>query len=116
MLGVPHPDANHNGGQLAFGPDGYLYAATGDGGGSNDLEDDASDTRSPLGKILRINPRKGGAQPDNPLGNAVWSSGLRNPWRFSFDRATGDLVIGDVGQGVREEIDGRRPAQEAGAA
>ena len=58
-----------------------------------------------LGKILRIDPREGAAQPDNPFGNEVWSYGLRNPWRFSFDRATGDLVIGDVGQGVKEEVD-----------
>jgi Glucose / Sorbosone dehydrogenase len=106
VLGVPHADAaNHNGGQLAFGRDGYLYAATGDGGGSNDPGDDAANTSSLLGKILRINPREGGAPPDNPFGNQVWSYGLRNPWRFSFDRATGDLVIGDVGQGVKEEID-----------
>ena len=105
VLAVPHPDTNHNGGQLAFGPDGMLYAATGDGGGSNDLENDAAETDSLLGKILRINPREGGAQPENPFGNAVWAYGLRNPWRFSFDRATGDLVIGDVGQGVKEEVD-----------
>ncbi len=105
VLAVPHPDTNHNGGQLAFGPDGMLYAATGDGGGSNDLENDAAETDSLLGKILRINPRAGGAQPANPFGNAVWAYGLRNPWRFSFDRATGDLVIGDVGQGVKEEVD-----------
>ena len=106
VLGVPHTqDSNHNGGQLAFGPDGFLYAATGDGGGSNDVENDAADTGSLLGKILRIDPRAGAAQPDNPFGNQVWSYGLRNPWRFSFDRATGDLVIGDVGQGVREEVD-----------
>jgi hypothetical protein len=106
VLAVPHSQAsNHNGGQLAFGPDGFLYAATGDGGGSNDPEDDAADTASLLGKILRIDPREGAAQPDNPFGNEVWSYGLRNPWRFSFDRATGDLVIGDVGQGVKEEVD-----------
>ncbi len=106
VLGVPHAEhANHNGGQLAFGPDGFLYAATGDGGGSNDVDDHAADTGSLLGKLLRIDPREGAAQPDNPFGNAVWSYGLRNPWRFSFDRATGDLVIGDVGQGVKEEVD-----------
>src|SRR5215216_6639008 len=106
LLAVPHPDAaNHNGGQLAFGPDGFLYAATGDGGGANDPGDDAADTTSLLGKILRIDPRDGAAQPPNPFGNQVWAYGLRNPWRFSFDRATGDLVIGDVGQGVKEEID-----------
>ena len=106
VLGVPHAqDANHNGGQLAFGPDGFLYASTGDGGGSNDPENDAAATDELLGKILRLNPRAGGAPPQNPFGNEVWSYGLRNPWRFSFDRATGDLVIGDVGQGVKEEVD-----------
>jgi Glucose / Sorbosone dehydrogenase len=106
VLGIPHPGAsNHNGGQLAFGPDGFLYAATGDGGSANDPGDDAADTGSLLGKILRINPRAGAAQPSNPFGNAVWAYGLRNPWRFSFDRGTGDLLIGDVGQGVKEEID-----------
>src|SRR5215218_1954399 len=106
LLAVPHPDAaNHNGGQLAFGPDGFLYAATGDGGGANDPGDDAADTTSLLGKILRIDPRDGAAQPPNPFGNQVWAYGLRNPWRFSFDRATGDLVIGDVGQNTWEEID-----------
>jgi hypothetical protein len=111
ILAVDHDDyENHNGGQLAFGPDGYLYAGTGDGGGSNDLEDDAADPRSLLGKILRIDPRRAGGRrraipPGNPFGNEVWAYGLRNPWRFSFDRATGDLVIGDVGQGVAEEID-----------
>jgi hypothetical protein len=105
VLAVPHPDSNHNGGQLAFGPDGLLYAATGDGGGANDPGDDAADPASLLGKVLRIDPRTGAAPPGNPFGNAVWAYGLRNPWRFSFDRATGDLVIGDVGQGVKEEVD-----------
>jgi hypothetical protein len=106
VLGIPHPGAtNHNGGQLAFGPDGLLYAATGDGGGGNDPGDDAANTGSLLGKILRLDPRAGAQQPSNPFGNAVWAYGLRNPWRFSFDRGTGDLLIGDVGQGVKEEID-----------
>ena len=106
VLAVTHPDTNHNGGQLAFGPDGFLYAATGDGGGANDPEDDAAWPGSLLGKILRIDPREGAAPPPNPFGgNQVWAYGLRNPWRFSFDRATGDLVIADVGQGVKEEID-----------
>ncbi len=111
VLSVPHTqDVNHNAGQLAFGPDGFLYAATGDGGGSNDLEDDAARTDRLLGKILRIDPRALGGKayvvpPSNPFGNEVWAYGLRNPWRFSFDRATGDLVIGDVGQGVKEEVD-----------
>ncbi len=112
VISVPHAEAsNHNGGQLQFGPDGLLYIGTGDGGNSNDTPNaDAEATGSLLGKILRIDPR--GATPgahtvpaDNPFGNAVWSYGLRNPWRFSFDRATGDLTIADVGQGHREEID-----------
>ncbi len=99
LVGIPHPDAsNHNGGQLQFGPDGYLYISTGDGGGSNDQFHHAQDPASPLGKILRIDPDSGA-----PF--SVWSSGLRNPFRFSFDRLTGDMVIGDVGQSAREEID-----------
>jgi hypothetical protein len=112
VISIPHTEAhNHNGGQLQFGPDGLLYLSTGDGGVSNDTPNpDAEDTSSLLGKILRIDPRGAtdGAHtvpPDNPFGNAVWAYGLRNPWRFSFDRATGDLAIADVGQGHREEID-----------
>jgi hypothetical protein len=111
VISIPHPDAsNHNGGQLSFGPDGLLYASTGDGGGANDTGQDAERTNSLLGKILRFDPR--GTAPgahsvpaDNPFGNEIWAYGLRNPWRFSFDRSTGDLVIADVGQGHREEID-----------
>src|SRR5829696_1612102 len=112
VISIPHTEAaNHNGGQLAFGPDGVLYIGTGDGGNSNDTPTaDAERTDSLLGKVLRIDPR--GATPgahtvpaDNPFGSAVWAYGLRNPWRFSFDRASGDLVIADVGQGHREEID-----------
>lgn len=106
VLSIPHPEAgNHNGGQLAFGPDGRLYVGTGDGGNGNDTPiSDAENPRSLLGKILRIAP-SGVVPAGNPFGTAVWAYGLRNPWRFSFDRATGDLVIGDVGQGAREEID-----------
>ena len=108
--------ANHNGGQLQFGPDGYLYAATGDGGGGGDPDLAGQDLRTLAGKVLRIDPR-GAANgeytipPDNPFYNQpprrgeIWSYGLRNPWRFSFDRQTGDLTIGDVGQNVWEEID-----------
>jgi glucose/arabinose dehydrogenase len=105
---------NHNGGQLQFGPDGFLYAATGDGGGGGDPLESAQDTGSLLGKILRLDPRPDGAAPytvpgDNPFvggpgADEVWSFGLRNPWRFSFDRATGDLLIGDVGQAAWEEV------------
>jgi glucose/arabinose dehydrogenase len=107
----PHAQAsNHNGGTLDFGPDGMLWLATGDGGGSNDQFGHAQDAASQLGKVLRIDPGASGAgsytvPPGNPYGTAVFSSGLRNPFRFSFDRLTGDLLIGDVGQAAREEID-----------
>lgn len=105
--------ANHNGGMLAFGPDGCLYAGVGDGGGSGDPNNNGQTVGSRLGKLLRINPAIGGpcltGFPPNPFlsGAApeVWSFGLRNPWRFSFDRVTHDLYIGDVGQDAREEID-----------
>ncbi len=103
-------ERNHNGGQIQWGPDGYLWFATGDGGGGDDIHNHARDLTSPLGKMLRIDPRPGNAgtytvPADNPFGSAVWAYGLRNPFRFSFDRITGDLVIGDVGQGAREEVD-----------
>lgn len=90
--------ANHNGGQLEFGPDGYLYASVGDGGGGGDPFESGQDPSSRLGKILRVEPRAG-AEP------GIWSYGLRNPWRFSFDRASGAMVVADVGQGAREEVD-----------
>ncbi|HVF79595.1 MAG TPA: PQQ-dependent sugar dehydrogenase [Solirubrobacteraceae bacterium] len=112
-------EANHNGGLVAFGPDRLLYIGTGDGGGANDQHGrrgTAQDLGSLLGKLLRINPRRSGDRPytippSNPFVNRsgargeIYSYGLRNPWRFSFDRSTGDLSIGDVGQGVIEEID-----------
>lgn len=110
---VLHPiQTNHNGGMLAFGPDGCLYAGTGDGGGSGDPDNNGQNPFSLLGKLLRLNPDNGAACSNvviNPFligGGAqeVWSLGLRNPWRFSFDRQTGDLYIGDVGQNAREEI------------
>ena len=116
LLLVPQPFANHNGGQLAFGPDGRLYFGLGDGGGSDDPSDNAQNNSSLLGKILRLNvdvetPPFYAVPPDNPnpaggpqLG-LIWAKGTRNPWRFSFDRFNGDLWIGDVGQGQREEID-----------
>jgi glucose/arabinose dehydrogenase len=113
ILGVDQPFDNHNGGQLAFGPDGHLYIALGDGGGGGDPQNNAQDLGTPLGKLLRIDLRAGApyAIPaDNPFTSTagargeVWSFGLRNPWRFSFDRATGDLYIGDVGQNRLEEI------------
>src|SRR4051794_15732943 len=97
VVTVAHRSApNHNGGQLQFGPDGKLYAGTGDGGGAGDPDGNAQNDASMLGKLLRVNPA-GGA--------AVFAKGLRNPWRFSFDRATGDLVIADVGQDAVEEVD-----------
>ena len=116
VLTIPHPRGNHNGGQLQFGPDGYLYVGTGDGGGAGDPDLAGQDLTTLLGKILRIDPRaESGAPytipPDNPfVGQTprraeIWSYGLRNPWRFSFDRQTGDLVIADVGQASWEEID-----------
>ena len=125
VLGIPHPTfSNHNGGQLQFGPDGKLWAATGDGGGGGDGEDNARDVNSLLGKLLRIDPsvRKGayGIPKDNPFSGGggageIWAYGLRNPWRFSFDSATGDLAIGDVGQNEVEEVDYLSRAAARGA-
>jgi len=108
LLGIDQPFPNHNGGVLAFGPDGYLYAGLGDGGSQGDPNGNAQNTDVLLGKILRLDVDS--ADPytvpaDNPFGNEVWAYGFRNPWRFSFDRATGDLYIGDVGQNQWEEID-----------
>ena len=118
LLEIPHPDAaNHNGGQLQFGPDGDLYISTGDGGGSNDEFHNAQNLTSLLGKILRIRPNPGGPAPfytvpaGNPFPgatapfNTIWNYGLRNPYRFSFDSLNGNTVIGDVGQDEREEVD-----------
>jgi glucose/arabinose dehydrogenase len=115
ILTVPQPFANHNGGQLAFGPDGFLYIGMGDGGSGGDPLNNGQSPGTLLGKLLRIDVESGTAPyvvpPDNPfVGVAgflpeVWALGLRNPWRFSFDRGTGDLYIGDVGQGSFEEID-----------
>ncbi|HTL63073.1 MAG TPA: PQQ-dependent sugar dehydrogenase [Nitrospira sp.] len=111
---IPHPtNANHNGGMLAFGPDRCLYAGIGDGGGGGDQPNNAQTITILLGKILRLDPETGNActnLTNNPFtlpGGApeVWSYGLRNPFRFSFDRTTGDLYIGDVGQNCREEVD-----------
>lgn len=110
---IAHPtNSNHNGGMLAFGTDRCLYVATGDGGGSGDPDNNSQNTNSLLGKLLRLDPTTGNACTnvvDNPFtsgGGApeIWSLGLRNPWRFSFDRQTGELYIGDVGQDEREEV------------
>ena len=116
ILFVEQPYSNHNGGNLVFGPDGYLYIGLGDGGAGGDPQNHAQDLGSLLGKMLRIDPRPRGGKPygippDNPfVGESgarpeIWDLGLRNPWRYTFDRQTGDLWIGDVGQGAREEVD-----------
>lgn len=108
LVSVEDPFPNHNGGVLTFGPDGYLYAGLGDGGSQGDPFGNAQNTGVLLGKILRLDVDS--AEPyavpaDNPFGNEIWAYGLRNPWRLSFDKATDDLYIGDVGQGDWEEID-----------
>lgn len=108
LLQVDQPFPNHNGGHLEFGPDGYLYASLGDGGSQGDPRGNAQSLDTLLGKLLRIDVNSGspyGIPADNPFGSEIWAYGFRNPWRFSFDRATGDLYIGDVGQGTWEEID-----------
>jgi hypothetical protein len=132
LVTLPHPgDGNHNGGQLQFGPDGDLYISVGDGGGGNDTHQNAQKTSTLLGKILRVSPGTtdyaipGG----NPYGtNAkcingtnggspcpeVWWYGMRNPWRFSFDSATGDMAEGDVGEDSDEEINFAHPNQYVG--
>jgi glucose/arabinose dehydrogenase len=131
ILTIPHPSfSNHNGGWMAFGPDGYLYIATGDGGSGGDPGNNAQNKESLLGKMLRIDVNGDGfagdaardyAIPDdNPfvgLGGAdeIWATGLRNPWRNSFDRLTGDLYIADVGQGEREEINFQSGTSSGGA-
>jgi glucose/arabinose dehydrogenase len=116
LLFIDQPFPNHNGGQLAFGPDGFLYIAMGDGGGQGDPQRRGQNTDDLLGKILRIDPSQpsGGTQYGVPAGNPfateggapeIWLYGVRNPWRFSFDRATDDLWVADVGQNETEEID-----------
>lgn len=108
LLRVEQPFPNHNGGVLAFGPNGYLYAGLGDGGSQGDPFGNAQNLNTLLGKILRLDVDQG--EPyvipsDNPFGSEVWALGLRNPWRMSFDRVTGDLYVADVGQNTWEEID-----------
>ena len=117
LLQIDQPFANHNGGQLAFGPDGYLYIATGDGGSGGDPQGNGQNTEALLGKLLRLDVDSGDpyAIPgDNPFAGGggapeVWAYGLRNPWRFSFDSETNGLWIADVGQGDFEEINKSRP-------
>jgi glucose/arabinose dehydrogenase len=113
LLTVDQPYSNHNGGQVAFGPDGYLYIGMGDGGSGGDPEGHGQNPNDLLGSLLRLDVSGAtgyAVPPDNPYAGGggrpeVFSIGLRNPWRFSFDRATGDLYIADVGQDAREEVD-----------
>src|SRR6476469_2951873 len=123
LLTVEQPFANHNGGQILFGPDGMLYIGLGAGGGGGDPGGRGQSLTDLLGDILRVDVTSGTSYtvpPDNPfVGRAdarpeVWSYGLRNPWRFSFDAATGDLYIADVGAGAWEEVDVVTPAAGAG--
>jgi glucose/arabinose dehydrogenase len=130
ILTIDHPtNTNHNGGWIGFGPDGMLYIATGDGGGGGDPDNNAQNVNSLLGKMLRIDvnsddfagdPNRDYAIPDdNPFANRagadeLWATGLRNPWRPSFDRATGDLYIADVGQGAREEVNWQPASSNGG--
>jgi glucose/arabinose dehydrogenase len=116
VITIPHPGAsNHNGGTAVFGPDGLLYLAPGDGGGGGDPNENAQNRSVLLGKLLRIDPHRRRGRPytvpsrnpfvGRPGRNEILALGLRNPWRFSFDRRTGNIAIGDVGQSAFEEID-----------
>ena len=122
VIAQPHPRGNHKGGQLQFGKDGMLYTGFGDGGGGDDPDDNAQDLGTRLGKLLRIDPRPGGGYRvprDNPFvgrGGArpeIFAYGLRNPYRFSFDRRTGDLALADVGQDAVEEVDFLKASRRA---
>ena len=122
LLKIEQPYPNHNGGHLAFGPDGYLYIASGDGGAGGDPQDNGQDRDALLGKLLRIDVDAGdpyAIPSDNPFADGsdgapeVWAYGLRNPWRFSFDEGSETLWVGDVGQGELEEIN-RVGSDEAG--
>lgn len=126
VLSIPDFATNHNGGMLEFGKDGYLYVGTGDGGGAGDPQRTAQSPDSLLGKILRLDvdhPAAGipyGIPADNPYAGGggrgeIFLSGVRNPWRWTFDRETGDMWIADVGQDTVEEIDALRPARQKGA-
>jgi glucose/arabinose dehydrogenase len=125
LLAVPDERRNHNGGLLQFGPDSYLYVGLGDGGGAGDPEGNGQNPKTLLGSLLRIDVSQHSDQPytippDNPFADGeagapeIWVWGLRNPWRYSFDRLTGDLFIGDVGQGAIEEIDWLPKGRQAG--
>lgn len=128
LFSYPKPGGygNHNGGTLQFGKDNYLYVSIGDGGSEGDPNNNGQNGQSPFGKMFRLDVNKQQPPyyripPDNPFINdptvldEIWSLGLRNPWKWSFDRKTGDTWIGDVGQDTWEEIDFKRPAQAAGA-
>lgn len=109
LLVIDQPERNHNGGLSLFGPDGYLYIGTGDGGGAGDRHGEignGQDPDSPLGKLLRMDVATGEV--------SLWAVGLRNPWRFSFDRATGDLYIADVGQSAWEEVNFQSASSSGG--
>uniref|UniRef100_UPI002869CD09 PQQ-dependent sugar dehydrogenase n=1 Tax=Deinococcus sp. TaxID=47478 RepID=UPI002869CD09 len=122
LFTTKQPYANHNGGQLAFGPDGFLYLGLGDGGSGGDPQNNAQNLGSPLGKLLRFDVSGADAKPapGNPFlarsgaNPNIWAYGLRNPWRFSFDRQTGNLVIADVGQNIYEELDFQPRASKGG--
>lgn len=129
LLTITQPYSNHNGGCILFGPDGYLYVGMGDGGSAGDPENRAQNRQSLLGKMLRLDVNTTGAtyaipasnpfttanDPNNTTLDEIWAIGVRNPWRYSFDRLTGDLWIGDVGQNLWEEVD-FQPAGFAGGA
>lgn len=116
------PYSNHNGGQIDFGPDGFLYLGLGDGGSGGDPQNNGQNLASPLGKLLRFDVSGEAARPaaTNPFISRsganpnIWAYGLRNPWRFSFDRQTGDLIIADVGQNAFEELDFQPRASKGG--
>jgi len=124
LLRIPQPYSNHNGGQITFGPDGYLYIATGDGGSGGDPLNAGQDLKTHLGKILRIDVNTESEAykipADNPFVNdsnvlpEIWSYGLRNPWRMSFDSQTGDLFIADVGQNAFEEVNFQTATSQGG--